>query len=475
MSFTGTRQQSSRTSPDQRSPVLALVVICAGYFLVILDAMVVNVAVPSIGHELHGGVAGLQWVVDAYTLSFAGLLLAGGALAERLGGRPVFAGGVAVFAAASAAGGLAPTLPVLIAARFVQGAGAAVLVPSSLVLLQAAYPTRAERSRALGVWGAIGGIGAAIGPVVGGVLVSTWSWRGVFFINLPFALAALALTGRAVPATPRRARGLDLPGQVLAVAALALLTASLVQAGRDGWLSATVLSGLAAAIVAASAFIFREHRCPDPMLPLGLFARPSFRSGTLVGFLINLGLYGQLFVMSLYFQDIRGYSALRTGLALLPEAALLVVASMLSGRIMARTGPRTPMLAGLLTGGAGFLGIAAAATSAPYAVLAVAFGVMGFGMALTMPAATAAVMEAAPPDRGGIASGVVNAARQAGGVLGVALLGSLVSGRAHFTGGLHLGIAASAVAFFTGAAVTVTGVGRLGQEAANTPSPSAQE
>ena len=292
----------------------------------------------------------------------------------------------------------------------------------------------------------------------------------MFFINLPFALA-----GRAVPVTPRRPLAVDLPGQLLAVAALALLTAALVQAGRAGWLSPLVLAGLAAALAAAGAFILTEHRSPDPMLPLELFARPSFRSGTLVGFLINLGFYGQLFVMSLYFQDVRGYSALRTGLALLPQAALLIVASTLSGRIMARTGPRTPMLAGLLIGGAGLLGIAAAATSAPYVILAVTFGAAGFGMALTMPAATAAVMEAAPPDRGGIASGVVNAARQAGGVLGVALLGTLVSARAGFAGGLHLGIALAAVAFFAGAAVTVTGMSRLGQEAANTPSPPDQE
>jgi MFS transporter, DHA2 family, methylenomycin A resistance protein len=475
MSSIDTRREISPREQAGRTPALALVVICIGYFLVILDTMVVNVALPSIGHELHGGVSGLQWVVDAYTLSFAGLLLTGGALAERLGARPVFLGGVALFAAASAACGLAPTLPVLVAARFVQGAGGAVLVPSSLVLLQAAYPTREGRSRALGIWGSIAGIGAATGPIVGGVLVTTWSWRGVFFINLPFALAALALAGRAVPVTPRRPRAVDLPGQLLAVAALALLTAALVQAGRAGWLSPLVLAGLAAALAAAGAFILIEHRSPDPMLPLELFARPSFRSGTLVGFLINLGFYGQLFVMSLYFQDVRGYSALRTGLALLPQAALLIVASTLSGRIMARTGPRTPMLAGLLIGGAGLLGIAAAATSAPYVILAVTFGAAGFGMALTMPAATAAVLEAAPPDRGGIASGVVNAARQAGGVLGVALLGTLVSARAGFAGGLHLGIALAAVAFFAGAAVTVTGVSRLGQEAANSPSPPDQE
>ena len=221
--------------PQQRSP-LALVVICVGYFLVILDAMVVNVALPAIGHELHGGVAGLQWVVDAYTLSFAGLLLAGGALAERLGGRVVFLAGLVTFALASAACGLAPSLPVLIGARLVQGAGAALLVPSSLVLLQAAYPTREGRSRAFGVWGAIAGIGAASGPIVGGLLVTAWSWRGVFFINLPFAVAALALASRAVPVTPRRSRAVDLPGQLLAVAGLALLTAALVEAG--GWAGA---------------------------------------------------------------------------------------------------------------------------------------------------------------------------------------------------------------------------------------------
>jgi len=461
MSPTATQARTGRgTGAPARSPALALLVICAGYFLVILDAMVVNVALPSIGHELHGGVAGLQWTVDAYTLSFAGLLLTGGALAERLGGRPVFAGGTALFALASAACGLAPSMGVLIAARFVQGAGAAALVPSSLVLLQAAFPTRAGRSRALGLWGSVGGIGAASGPVIGGLLVSGWSWRGVFFINLPVALAILVLAGRAVPASERGTRAVDLPGQLLSITALALLTAALVQAGRDGWTAPAILAGFALAAVAAAAFVLAERRSRAPMLPLGLFRATEFRSGTIVGLLINLGFYGQLFVMSLYFQDIRGYSALRTGLALLPEAALLVIGSTLSGRIMARTGPRTPMLAGLLGGAAGLGGIAAAATTAPYPVLAVAMGTAGFGMSMVMPAATAAVMEAAPPDRGGIASGVINAARQAGGVLGVALLGTLVPARASFAAGLQLGVALSAGAFLLGAVLTATGVPR---------------
>lgn len=455
-----TRTNEDTSSTTQPSSALPLAVICAGYFLVILDTMVVNVALPSIGRDLHGGISGLQWVVDAYTLSFAGLLLTGGALAERLGGRRVFRTGLASFTLASAACGLAPTLGLLVVARLVQGAGAALLVPSSLVLLQAAYPSREARSRAFGIWGSIAGIGAAAGPIIGGLLVTAWSWRGVFFINLPVALAALVAAIRFVPSTPRRPRALDLSGQLVAVAGLALLTGALVEAGRLGWRAPTVLTGFGLSLLVLAGFVVVEHRSPDPMLPLGLFGRSSFRSGTAVGLLINFGFYGQLFVMSLYFQNLRGFSALRTGLALLPEAALLVVASTLSGRIMARTGPRLPMLLGLVIGGTGLLGISAAETHTTYGLLIGPLAAAGFGMALTMPAATASVMEAAPTDRGGIASGVVNAARQSGGVLGVALLGTFVSQRMRFIDGLHLGLVIAAGSFFIGVAITFLGIDR---------------
>ena len=239
---------------DERhtSPV-ALIVICVGYFLVILDATVVNVALPSMGRDLHGGTSDLQWVVDAYTLTFAGLLLTGGSLAERLGGRRMFEAGLLLFALSSAVCGLSPTLGILIGARAVQGLGAALLVPSSLVLLQAAYPTREGRFRAFGIWGAIAGIGAATGPIIGGLLVSSWSWRGVFFINLPFAVAALVLAGRFVPVTRRRTRALDLGGQSARHRRARLLTGALVEAGRLGWASPPVLAGsvLAAASLAA--------------------------------------------------------------------------------------------------------------------------------------------------------------------------------------------------------------------------------
>ena len=341
----------------------------------------------------------------------------------------------------------------LVAARLVQGAGAAVLVPSSLLLLQAAFTDPRDRARAFGLWGAIAGVGAASGPVIGGVLVGAWSWRAVFFLNLPFAVGALLAAPRLAPVTRPRPRGVDLGGQVLAVAGLGVLTAALVAAGRLGWAAPVVLAGFAVSAGAWAAFIAVEHRGADPMLPLPLFARRGFRTGTLVGFLINLGFYGQLFVMSLCFQDVRGYSALRTGLALLPEAALLTIASAASGRLMARTGPRVPMLTGLLVGGAGLIGLVAAGPHTPYLMLVLPMIAAGSGMALTMPAATSAVVESAPADRGGIASGVVNAARQAGGVLGVAVLGSLVSVRATFIGGLRAGLIVAGCAFLAGAAL----------------------
>ncbi len=444
----------------QRTLTPSLAVICVGYFLVILDVTVVNVALPSIGRQLHGGVSGLQWVVDAYTLSFGGLLLAGGALAERAGGRRVFTAGLGLFALCSAGCGLAPSLPVLVAARLIQGAAAALLVPSSLVLLQASYPDRQARARAFGIWGAVAGVGAAAGPIVGGLLVSAWSWRAVFFLNLPFALAALALVRAFVPVPQRHQRAVDLAGQLLGIGALALLAGALVEAGPDGWASPVVLSGFGLAAAAGAAFVMVEHRGNDPMLPLGLLGRPAFRAGTLVGLLINLGFYGQLFVMSLYFQDVRGYPAAQTGLALLPQAALITVASTVSGRLMARTSPRLPMLAGLLLGAAGLLGTMAAGPHIPYGWLVLPMTATGVGMALTMPAATASVMEAAPASRGGVASGVVNAARQTGALLGVALLGTLLHPQADFVAGLRAGLAIAGAAFLAGAVATFRGIGR---------------
>ncbi len=438
--------------------------------MVIVDATIVNVALPAIGHELGGGVSGLQWVIDAYTVVFAGLLLSAGSIGDRLGARRVFDAGLALFTLASAGCALAPSISLLVAARLLQGLGAALLVPSSLALLRAAYSDTAERARAVGAWGAIAGIGAASGPVLGGVLVGLISWRAVFVVNVPLGLLALLLAARHLPrAGDRTGTGFDPPGQVLGIVALTLLTFGLIESGSRGFGSPIVLVPLIACLPVAAAFILTERHAREPMLPLSLFESRTFSGASVVGLLINLGFYGQLFALSLYFQHFRGFSAVDTGLALLPEGIFVALSSALSGRVTARTGSRRPMLAGLCCGALGFAGLVLAGRATSYGVLVAPLIAVGFGMAFTMPAATAATIEAAPAERAGIASGVLNASRQTGGAIGVALLGTLISSRA-FVSGLHAAMAVSAGAFLVGAVVTALMVERRGPAKRHRPS-----
>jgi DHA2 family methylenomycin A resistance protein-like MFS transporter len=433
----------------------ALVAICAAYFMVILDVTVVNVALPSLSYDLHATTTELEWVVDGYSLVFAALLLSTGALGDRRGSKGVFQAGVGLFTCASLACGLAPSTGVLVAARAAQGLGAALAVPASLALLQTAYSDQAARRRALGIWGGVAGIAAGAGPVVGGALVSGLGWRSIFFLNVPIGAGGLALAGRYLPSSSRRTHAADPAGQLAAIAALAGLTVAVIEAGHRGWGAPVVRWGFAVSLVAGCTFVAVERRVRSPMLPLELFSRSGFSGATAVGLLINLGFYGELFVMSLYLQQVHHLSAVLTGLALLPQMAMAVIGSTTSGRVMASTGPRAPMLAGLCLGGVGLLALAVVVSrQGAYGLLLVPFVAVGLGMSLTMPAATAAVMEAAPPERGGLASGTINAARQVGGVIGVALLGTLVASRAAFIPGMHAGLAIAAAAFFLGAAVT---------------------
>jgi DHA2 family methylenomycin A resistance protein-like MFS transporter len=428
--------------------------------MVILDATIVNVALPSIGKDLGGGVSSLQWVLDAYTIVFAGLLLPAGSLGDRLGARRVFDGGLLLFTAASLACGVAPSVAVLVAARVVQGVGAALLVPSSLALLRGTYDSPSERARAVGVWGAVAGIAAASGPVLGGLLSGLVSWRAVFFVNLPVGIVGLALSARWLSRTGETLEGgIDPAGQLLGILALTLLTFGMIEAGDAGWGSVEALVPLAAFVPVAVAFVLVEHRTREPMLPLGLFRSRTFSAASFVGLAINLGFYGQLFAISLYFQHVRGFGAVQTGLAILPEGIFVALSSALSGRAVSRVGPRVPMLFGLVLGAAGFVGLIAAGAHTSYWVLVVPLVAAGFGMSFTMPAATAAVIEASPAERAGIASGVLNAARQAGGAIGVALLGSLIAGQA-FVAGLHAAMGVAAGSFLAGALVTAVWVQR---------------
>ncbi|MFD7500609.1 DHA2 family efflux MFS transporter permease subunit [Streptomyces sp. NPDC059850] len=437
----------------------ALVAVCTGYFMVILDSTIVNVALPALRTDLRAGVNGLQWVVDGYLLVLAAGLLSGGALADRFGARRVFQAGLGVFVAASLGCGLAPDVTVLVLARVAQGAGAALSVPASLALLRAAYTDRTARARAVGVWGGIAGVAAAGGPLLGGVLVAATGWRWVFFVNVPIGLAAMALTARYVPAPRARpGHGLDPAGQLTGVVALTALALTMIEGGRSGVNALVALSALVF-VLAGAAFVAVERAVRAPMLPLGLFRTPTFAGGTAVGLLINLGFYGELFVVNLSFQQTLHYSALLAGLALLPQMGVVAAGSWLSGRFTARVGsPRPTLLIGLITGGVGLLGMAASASQAPYALLVLPLMATGFGMSFSMPAVTTAVTDGVPGERAGLASGVINAARQTGGVVGVALLGALAGGGA--VAGLRTALAVAGLAFLAGALITLRTVDR---------------
>lgn len=455
----------------RKGPLLA---ICLGYFLVILDVTVVNVAVPRIGAGLGAGQGAgqgtLQWIVDGYTLVFAGLLLLCGGLGDRLGHRRVFLAGLGLFTVASAACALAPNAGFLVGARLAQGAGAATMVPASLALLGALHPEPGARARAFGVWGGIAGVAAAAGPVLGGVLVWGVGWRTVFLVNIPLGALAIWLTVRHVPATrPRGERpSLDLVAQLTGVGAVAALTAGLNEAGGRGWTDPLVLGALAAAPVAGALFLWLERRAAAPALPPRLLTGFRFPAALAVGVLLNLGFYGLLFLTTLYFQRHRGWDPLATGLALLPMGALVAAASPLSGRVAVRVGTHIPAVAGLLTGAVGLLGWAAVGPHTPYALLVVPLLLTGFGTSFTMPSATIAAMEAAPHGVRGAASGAFNAARQMGSAIGVALFGTLATASASsaFYAGMRLAAVIAAGCFVCGA--ILAGLAGLAGPAART-------
>lgn len=433
----------------------ALIAACMGYFMIILDTTIVNVALPPIRADLGTDLAGLQWVVDSYLVVLAAGILTGGALADRYTARTVFRIGVALFVLASAACGLAPTSGSLIGARALQGAAAALCVPSSLALVRSGYADPVQRRRAVALWAVIAGVGAAAGPVIGGLGVAAWSWRLVFLVNIPVGLVVLFLTTRHVPRGTGVPRALDLAGQLLAILTLGSLAVALIEGAHTG-LEPVVFAAAGVCVVSALAFGWVEQHVAEPMLPLGLFRDPTFAGGAAIGMLINFGFYGQLFVINLYFQQEREFSALAAGFAVLPELGAIIIGSSLSARYSARVGGTqgTAML-GMSLAGAGIAGLLAAGSSTPYPVLVLPLVAAGWGMGMVMPAVTAALTDAAPAHHAGLASGVINASRQTGSVIGIALLGGLIGGEGDFVLHLRYALDVAAIALFAAVLIAV--------------------
>lgn len=380
-----------------------------GYFMVLLDTTVLTVALPDLRASLGGGVAGLQWAVTGYTVTFAALLLTAGAVSDRFGAHRVFAAGVTAFCVVSLLSAAAPTLPVLVVLRAVLGAAGALCLPSSLAIIARLYPGPAERGRALGAWAAITGCALATGPVAGGLLVSAGGWRAVFLINVPVALLSLMLVRDVrVPAT---GRGLDWRAQLVVCVFLAVLT--------DAAIDRRVVSVIAAGVLAV-VVILVERRSPSPAVPGAVIAEPGVRRGLIAGAAVNFALSGGLFVLTLSLQ--RHLGPVTTGLAFLPLTLPTAFNPLVTGRLVARYGPRRPVLAGLALLAAGCI----IASPVPWLGMAL----IGFGVSFSLPALVTGVVQAAPEGTAGVASGLLNAVRQVGATLGVAVMGGLTAGTA---------------------------------------------
>src|SRR3954454_11015952 len=375
-----------------------------GFFVITLDAVVVNVALPPIGRDLGGGISGLQWVVDGYTLMFAAVLLSAGALSDRIGARRAFAAGLAVFVAASVGCGLAPSLAALVVARFAQGAAAAVIMPSSMALLGHAYPDPVRRARAVAVWAMGGAVASSSGPVLGGLLTLA-SWRLIFFVNLPVGAVALVLLAR-TERSPHRPAPFDRAGQGTAVLAMGGLTYGAIEAGAAGFTAPRVLIAFVVAALALIVFLIAQARGAHPMVPLDLFRSRTVTVSVAVGFAFIVGYYGLPFVMSLYLQQLRGLSSLGAGAAFLPMMLIGLVLTPFSARIAEKLGARVLVTAGLILMTAGLVALGLVPASPPIWALALLMVLVGLGGALVMPPLPGLLLNSVPAHRAGTASGV---------------------------------------------------------------------
>ncbi|WP_259671707.1 MFS transporter [Rhizobium sp. NZLR3b] len=430
--------------------------------MAVLDATIVNVALPTMRVDLHATVSGLAWIVDAYTLSMAALILAGGILADRWGAKHIYLFGLAVFAVASAICGGAGTVAWLVAARFAQGAGAALFLPASLAIVRSVFNDHEERAKAIATWAGIASVAAAFGPVAGGVLVGSFGWRSVFFVNLPTGLLALALAAWIVPdRSAHRAHQFDWGGQLTSIIMLGALCFAAIEYPERGIASPAVW--LAGAIVAGTSMLWFliERRVRDPMIPLVWFRNPVFVAANLVGCLVYVGYFGMLFVLSLYLHGDYGLDARQAGLALLPVAASLSVGNVIAGRLQGRMSPHRLIATSLIL----------AALSAPLAAellvvhvswlaIVAALAVFGMGTSASVPPMIAVVLEQVPETASGVASGLLNALRQLGSLFGVAVASAAVALTLHGANALWTVAVLAAAVYALAAALAIVWIGQ---------------
>ncbi|QEU92467.1 MFS transporter [Streptomyces kanamyceticus] len=443
-------------TPSRGTAVWALVVTSVAGFMAALDNLVVTTALPSIREDFGGALHDLEWTVSAYTLTFAVLLMFGAALGDRFGRRKLFMVGLTVFTGASAAAALAPGLEALVAARAVQGAGAAIMMPLTLTLLTAAVPV-AKRGMAYGIWGAVNGLAVASGPLIGGSLTEHVSWQWIFWLNVPLGLALLPLARLRLAESYASGARLDIAGTLLASGGLFGIVYALVRGPLDGWASATVLTSLIAGAALLGGFVHHGIRNKAPMLPMRLFRSRAFSGINAASLLMFLGMFGSIFLLSQYMQIVLGYSPTEAGLRMLPWTGMPMLVSPLAGYLSDRIGGRPVVAAGLFLQALGLAWYAVVvAPDAAYGVQLPALIISGIGMALYFAPAANLVMSSVRPQEQGIASGANNALREVGGALGIAVMSSIFSAQGGYASGRDF-VNGLEPALWVGAAVVALG------------------
>ena len=411
--------------------ILALSTLCAVLFLTFLDNTVVSVGLANVQSDLHVGVTSLQWVVNGYALTFASFMLAAGMLGDMLGRKRIMLGGVAIFCAGSVVAALAGDVDWLIAGRVIMGVGAAASEPGTLSIIRHVYPDRGTRADALGVWAAVSGLALALGPVIGGALVGFSSWRAIFWFNLGFGVVAFVLAAAVVPeSSDRQGRRFDVSGFLLGAAFLSSLSFAVIQGEASGYTSAPILALFVVCAVSGVAFVVVERHTKSPMLDLSMFRRPPFAGSTFVAFVAYFGTFSIFFFTALYLQVVANASAYQTAVDFLPMAAGLIITSALTGPLVARIGPRWPMVIGcLLAGGGILLASAVLDPTVSFGTLGWVLPIAGIGIGMLLVPVTSVPLTVVPPERSGMAASATNTSREMGAVFGVAILGSIVNGK----------------------------------------------
>jgi EmrB/QacA subfamily drug resistance transporter len=457
----------ARIFADENKKWWTLGAVAFGLFMIMLDNTIVNVALPAIEHSLHMSIASLEWIVTAYALTFAALLITGGKLGDMFGRRRMFIVGLVVFTLASLAYGLTPSAGFPIGARAVQGIGAALMNPATLSIITATFPPK-ERGQAIGIWAGVSALALAIGPLLGGLIVDNINWHWIFYVNVPVGIVGIVVSYFFITESrdTTHEQSIDLPGLVTSGASLLALSYALIEGNRHGWTSPEILGLFAGAAVLLAAFILLEMRQRLPMLDLSLFKIGSFVGANLVAMLVSLGMFGVFFFISLYVQNVLGYSPTKAGAIFLPMTILIILVAPIAGKLSDRIGSRWLMGAGMTIVGVSLLLYQRIGLHTGFWSLLPQLMLGGLGMALTMSPMTSAAMSSVPVDKAGVGSGVLNSFRQMGGSLGIALMGAILLSYEHpttskqvasqqFVDGLHAALLVSAVIAFAAAAVAI--------------------